>query len=180
MIGSSNGLVCIYQQLDCQLLVANPSTREVKKLYAFLLDICEYWGFGYDSSTNNYKVIVGFQKDKTTCFYALSLKTNIWELIRVFRDVDDEPISVRGVLLDGSVNWFMINKSNSKKFILSFDLPRQEFIEISVPDECDQDDMRLGVIKQCLCVYSQSPYTNKPDDMGNGKIQCKNALETGA
>ncbi|XP_071708383.1 F-box/kelch-repeat protein At3g06240-like [Rutidosis leptorrhynchoides] len=161
MIGSSNGLVCIYQQFDGQLLVANPSTREVKKLPELRLDISECWGFGYDSSTKDYKIIVGFWRLKTTCFNLLSLKTNIWEVIR---DVKYEPImSVRGVLLDGSIHWLMINKNNSKKVILSFDLSREEFIEISLPDECDQYNMRLGVIKQCLCIFSLSPYSRKPE-----------------
>ncbi|XP_071708388.1 F-box/kelch-repeat protein At3g23880-like [Rutidosis leptorrhynchoides] len=167
MIGSSNGLVCISKQSDGQLLVANPLTRVVKKLQQLpklFFKMSECWGFGYDSSVNDYKVILGFPIVKTTtCFFMLSLKTNIWQLIR---DVNYEPISMsmRGVFLDGSVYWLMINRINSKKVILSFELSREEFVQISIPNECDQDpDVRLGVIKQCLCIYRPLAYNRKPE-----------------
>ncbi|GJZ52778.1 F-box/kelch-repeat protein-like protein isoform X1 [Tanacetum coccineum] len=65
IVGSSNGLVCVTPVED-QVLVTNPSTREVRKLPPapripnFVMDrqyLC--WGFGHDLSTDDYKVVMG-------------------------------------------------------------------------------------------------------------------------
>lgn len=84
LVGSSNGLVCIYT-LRAQFIVANSWTREVRKLWNprmwyFLTLLC--WGFDYDSLTDNYKVIVGYSKgwDRTS-FQVFSLKSNDWKVI---------------------------------------------------------------------------------------------------
>ena len=70
IVGSSDGLVCISPK-DVELLVTNPLTREVnylptlpdkvlpdKTACRFISKPC--WGFGYDSSADDYKGVVGF------------------------------------------------------------------------------------------------------------------------
>nr|GEU78612.1 F-box protein CPR1-like [Tanacetum cinerariifolium] len=81
-IDSSNGLVCISDAKE--LLVDNPLTREVKALQ-YPLDIVfdsSCWGFGYDSITGDFKVVLGVLKGKDqTCFQVISLKSNAWKVI---------------------------------------------------------------------------------------------------
>nr|GEX45874.1 hypothetical protein [Tanacetum cinerariifolium] len=74
IIGSSNGLVCISPK-DVQLLVTNPLTREVNYLPTLPDEVlpekttCRFiskpcWGFGYDSSMDDYKKLIKTTNDK--------------------------------------------------------------------------------------------------------------------
>lgn len=161
LLGSSNGLVCI-SSFASQLVVANPSTREVQTLQEpQILDtkhLC--WGFGYDSSTDDYKVVLGFRKRVGwTCFQVLSLKSNVWKLIG---DVKYSFHSRIGILCNGALHWIMKDSSspNKKRVIASFQLSEEKFIKISEPDderyECGVascPNMNLGIIEDCLCVF---------------------------
>ncbi|GKC84346.1 putative F-box domain-containing protein, partial [Tanacetum coccineum] len=141
IIGSSNGLICI-SPYAAQFLVTNPSTREVKNLPT--LDgvvqknrwkLC--WGFGYDFSIDDYKLVVGIRiGDHRTCFHVLTLKSNVWRLV-------------------GDVNY---NTNNiASKIIISFDLSQEEFQEIPLPDDTRyvrQFFSWLGIIEECLCIFT--------------------------
>nr|XP_043612231.1 F-box/kelch-repeat protein At3g06240-like isoform X2 [Erigeron canadensis] len=161
LLGSSNGLVCIFLTHN-NFLVVNAETREVKKLkkpqFPFL-GACMY-GFGYDSSKDDYKVVVGIQKDKgRMCFYMLTLKSNTWEVIG---DVDYTCISRVGVLYNGALHWVAYHGApqNKQQVILSLDLSENEFKEISQPDDeryklevGSHWRMRLGIFDDCLCAF---------------------------
>nr|XP_043637016.1 F-box protein CPR1-like [Erigeron canadensis] len=170
LLGSSNGLVCISIH-NAQLFVVNPLTREVRKLRKHnlcnkLRAECEgkpvlCFGFGYDSSIDDYKVVVGFMKSKyVTCFHVLTLKSNAWTLVG---DVNYCYLRSVGVLCNGALHWVM-KDPNENKVILSFDLSREKFKQIPQPD----DDMvyqsyirapcsiiSLGIIDECLCIFDQ-------------------------
>ncbi|KAF5820103.1 putative F-box domain-containing protein [Helianthus annuus] len=63
LVGSSNGLVCIISYLRIgEVLVGNPLTRELRQLPLSTIDSPSCWGFGYDSSTDDYNVLVGARK----------------------------------------------------------------------------------------------------------------------
>ncbi|KAL8247038.1 hypothetical protein R6Q59_008254 [Mikania micrantha] len=167
IVGSCNGLVCISPE-DVELVVTNPSTRELKKLppppYRPHMDkilqirgvVC--WGFGYDSSADDYKVVAGFRKSFSkfrTRFHVLTLKSNIWKVVGEvkYRNIEGKS----GVLCGGALHWFMIGENN-KKVIVSLDLSTDELKEIPQPNadllyEC-KGDHRLGVIDESLCIYS--------------------------
>ncbi|MFS7916371.1 putative F-box domain-containing protein [Helianthus anomalus] len=84
LVGSCNGLVCIFSYLTWTNLVGNPLTREVRRLNlpSFLLDRSLCWGFGHDLSEDDYTVVVADKKgENQTCFYLLSLKSNVWRVI---------------------------------------------------------------------------------------------------
>ncbi|XP_076884902.1 F-box/kelch-repeat protein At3g06240-like [Bidens hawaiensis] len=130
--GSSNGLVCIECSIT-KLIVGNPLTREIRKLprrpYIVLFDAC--WGFGYDSSRDDYKVIVRARKgDDRTCFSVLSLKSNVW------RDIGEKKYAsfsnAAGVLFNGALYW-MIRDQNDRYSIASYDLSLEKFKEIPLP-----------------------------------------------
>ncbi|XP_076884904.1 F-box/kelch-repeat protein At3g23880-like [Bidens hawaiensis] len=87
LVGSSNGLVCIYSRESCTVVVGNPLTRESRqRRLPNGIGRSFYWafGFGYDSSTDDYKVIVGGQDvpcNSKTWFQVLSLKSNVWRVV---------------------------------------------------------------------------------------------------
>ncbi|GKC10324.1 F-box protein CPR1-like protein, partial [Tanacetum coccineum] len=92
VVGSSNGLVCVFSYLICKdalLLLVNPWTREVRELpmAPLLPKKTEPYevsaSFGYDSSSDDYKVVMGYKKKNVedALVQVLSLKSNTWKLI---------------------------------------------------------------------------------------------------
>ncbi|XP_071687358.1 F-box/kelch-repeat protein At3g06240-like [Rutidosis leptorrhynchoides] len=177
MVGSCNGLVCISTNTNNvpELLVTNPSTREVRQLpmapYKYRGRLC--WGFGYDSSTDDYKVVVGFEESMHHMrFQVLSLKSNQWKSLKPnkWKFVEDcEYLTYnttrntydRGFLYNGALHWFMDDTKKKKKVILSFDLTLKKFKEIPLPN--DMVDMyghrnRLGLFEEHLCICEFNCY----------------------
>ncbi|XP_076961171.1 F-box/kelch-repeat protein At3g23880-like [Bidens hawaiensis] len=169
IVGSCNGLVC-FSPRDVELVVTNPLTREQKKLptppywpnmdrISIIRDLVCCWGFGYDSCADDYKVIVGFRNifdiNQTTLF-VLTLKSNTWKVIGEIRYRNIRYKYKSGVLCGGALHWFMMD-GKMKKVIISLDLSTEKFKEIPQPDtadyDCDIEDLQLGVLEDCLCVY---------------------------
>ncbi|GJW26327.1 F-box protein CPR1-like protein [Tanacetum coccineum] len=167
IVGSSNGLVCV-TPVDAQVYVANPSTREVKELLTPGIcirnrhdrrDLC--WGFGYDSSIDDYKVVIGVsvyvEGNNLTRFHLLTLKSNIWKLIGEVKYIS---YSNFGSLCNGSLHWLMYDPLTKKMVIISFDLSQEKFREISQPDDSryvfDYTDIsrKLGIVEGCLCIFN--------------------------
>ena len=82
LVGSSNGLICTCSS-DAEIIVSNPCTREMRKLPHDFGSLC--WsmccGFGYDSSSDDYKFVAGLPKGDHTLFKEFSLKSNVWKVI---------------------------------------------------------------------------------------------------
>ncbi|GJY18273.1 hypothetical protein Tco_0389764 [Tanacetum coccineum] len=77
IIGTSNGLVCLLSADAKQILIANPSTRQVEQhLPASPINIPNAThlrsGFGYDFLTDDYKVIVDHKKKVVIVSFDLS------------------------------------------------------------------------------------------------------------
>lgn len=122
-------------------------------------------GSCYDSSIDDYKVILGFRKrdeDDVTCFQVLNLKSNVW---RVAGEVKYRFISKVGTLCNGALHWVVHPQNKKKGIIVSFDLSQQDFTEIPQPDDNalglphmnmrdGMTDMSLGVMDECLCIFS--------------------------
>ncbi|GKB05538.1 putative F-box domain-containing protein [Tanacetum coccineum] len=171
LVGSSNGLVCIHVCFKDELFVINPSTREVKKLRnppKYI--VIEVLGFGYDSSIDDFKVVVGFsyQDSNDILFIVLELKSNVWK--SVAGEVKGCPLlkygDTYGTLCNGVIYWPFRGK-----VIVSFDLSKEVIIEIPQPDPpCDSlqgdsldDDYTytLGTIKDRLCIIYQNERTKE-------------------
>ncbi|KAJ0941567.1 putative F-box domain, galactose oxidase/kelch, beta-propeller, F-box associated interaction [Helianthus annuus] len=170
LVGSSNGLVCIIiiSEFSCNVLVCNPSTREVRQLrpYSRLISSpLSCWGFGYDSSRDDYTVFVGARKgENQTCFQVLSLKSNVW---RVIGEVKYTFMTTAGILCNGALHW-IVEDQNNKKLIISYDLSKEEFKEIPQPEdpryECAFRSY-LGIVKECLCIYRRRRYSQVVHDI---------------
>ncbi|GJW02632.1 F-box protein CPR1-like protein [Tanacetum coccineum] len=167
LVGSSNGLVCVSLLLhevrdDYLILLINPRTREVRELplptmppikaiYELSLS------FGYDSSTDDYKLVMGIKKTGVdgSLVQVFSLKSMTWKLIGHINCL--LIYSKSGVLLNGAFHWFASDLSIKKLVILSFDLSREEFkvIPVPVPDDSTRYVVpfsTLGIFQDNLCM----------------------------
>ncbi|KAF5820118.1 putative F-box domain-containing protein [Helianthus annuus] len=164
LVGSSNGLVCIIikSEFGCNVLVSNPSTREVRQLrpYSGLISSLLCWGFGYDSSRDDYTVFVGARKGKNqTCFQVLSLKSNVWRVIGEVKYKYGWWFKQDGVLCNGALHWILRDDKNEKYIIIGYDLSKEEFREIPQPDDPGFEWTflsYLGIVKECLCISVMS------------------------
>ncbi|XP_071707708.1 F-box protein CPR1-like [Rutidosis leptorrhynchoides] len=176
MVGSCNGLVCIsfFKKRD-RFLVTNPSTREVRELPMLLpykFNNRVVWGFGYDSTTDDYKVVFGSDKSNHHMgFQVLSLKSNKWKY--TVGECDDyltynaHHRFLAGVLYDGALHWFVNDMKKNKTVILSYDLSLDKFKEVPQPCDAkyvcgDEHENILGVFEGCLCIIR--PYDLVSDD----------------
>ncbi|KAI8567027.1 hypothetical protein RHMOL_Rhmol02G0089700 [Rhododendron molle] len=149
-----NGLLLVHGISYEPNFLSNPFTRECKKLpKSPFSDINSnegsrypLRGFGYDSCTDDYKVVMVRNDDTDTDDVAVySLKTDAWSIIQVSHKYL-EPQT--GVYLNDRLHWLCrYNDMNG----IAFDLSDQVFREIQLPDyelEC----ARLVVLRGCLCL----------------------------
>ncbi|GJW02662.1 F-box/kelch-repeat protein-like protein [Tanacetum coccineum] len=129
--------------------------REVERI---LVSEAKCWGFGYDSSTDVYKVVVGFEKEKDNMmrFQVLTLKSNVWIVVGEVKYMWISTTGiVRGTLCNGALHLLMNDQNNEKKVIVSFCLSREEFKEIPQPDDTQfkcADNNSLGIFQGYLCL----------------------------
>ncbi|GJZ45163.1 putative F-box domain-containing protein [Tanacetum coccineum] len=172
MEGSSNGLVCIsYTGCENRIIVTNPLTGVFRELaQPPKLPYCpppysytRCMGFGYDSSTDDYKVVRAICNGDITLVHILSLKSNIWNL---FGRIDYlNPPTTPGILFNGALHWFWFEDANyydmDKASIVSFDLAKEEFREIPQPDDMRyvwSYDYSLGIFEGSLCIFIKKRY----------------------
>ncbi|MFS7992469.1 putative F-box domain-containing protein [Helianthus anomalus] len=176
LVGSSNGLVCIISYLTCKVLVGNPLTRVVRQLklprwMTHSPPVCS--GFGYDSSKDDYKLVVGAEKRKNrTRVQALSLKSNVW---RVIREVKYTFCTKIGILCNGALHW-IVRDEKMNMLIIAYDISKEEFKEIPQPEGCQFrfSTSHLGIVKECLSIFG---YTCKDDVWIMKKYNVKQSWE---
>ncbi|OMO74117.1 hypothetical protein COLO4_26715 [Corchorus olitorius] len=167
--GSCNGLICIV--FDHQrVLLWNPTIKEAKE-FAKLSDFDPkgtfFYGLGYDSSTDDYKVV------RTSCFSTatasdetqvevLALKSNIWRRIQSLQPRIVIKGPDYGICLQGALHWSAaISKTGSKTTyaIVAFDMVKENFYElVPVPDQIEENQyntLALGISgDNYLCLFS--------------------------
>ncbi|AES68761.1 putative F-box domain-containing protein [Medicago truncatula] len=169
-IGSCNGIVCIADNEYTSLVICwNPSTRKFKELPLFEKPMTGVnvmtFGFGYDSSKDNYKVVVVLEYlvlDEDDSFFnktqvkVHTLGTNIWRTIQDYH-FGGLIVPMKGEFVSGTINWLFSKEQfwEYPCFIVSFDLAKESYQKISPPnlggvDVCDLS--ALGVLRDCLCV----------------------------
>ncbi|GKC78461.1 putative F-box domain-containing protein, partial [Tanacetum coccineum] len=157
--GSSNGLVCMYElaRPENPIRVINPLTRkfrELRKPQGRAIDeACKTCclGFGYDSSTDDYKVV-------TAIYNRSDPRAHLFNY---------DQLQTPGILFNGALHWFWVdtNSITYKRVIVSFDLAKEEFREIPEPDDTRYVygyGSRLGIIEGRLCIYTQAEYIGSP------------------
>lgn len=145
VVGSCNGLICVVHGFNTFYLW-NPSTREEKTLpgpivvhVGRVFQGLLLYGFGYDYSTDDYKMFRGcFSQTKHTT-EIFSLKTNSW------RKIHEEypayyPSESSGVFVNTALHWAVEklydgNRVDRGNILVSFDLKEEKYMEVPLPDE---------------------------------------------
>jgi len=167
LVASCDGLICFVINPNLALLW-NPSMRKLKQLPALDTpkegdaDGNTIYGFGYDPFIDNYKVVSVFRYNVNACKTEVSvytLGTDYWRRISDFPSLMI-PYSQHGIFVNGTVNWladYDLDDNNSSGTIVSLDLRKEVYQEISHPDYGDVSfKLSLGVMRDCLCVFSHS------------------------
>ncbi|PRQ35965.1 putative F-box associated interaction domain-containing protein [Rosa chinensis] len=139
--------------------LVNPATREMKKVpktpswrpvRPFCLSLC---GFGFDSSTNEYKVVNGqvYSDINVIVFSVYTLKTDSWRKIECFSPY--HAYWFQGIFLNGAIHWSATTVGDrSSSVIVSYLLAEEEVREIRLPPIGDTCLANLGVFRDCLCI----------------------------
>ncbi|KAK9288011.1 hypothetical protein L1049_016456 [Liquidambar formosana] len=165
VFGSCDGLLCIVFDMNTAVLW-NPSTREYKRLpvpcSSGRKSSLFGYGFGYDSSIDDYKVVricPSARQGVPMGAELYTLKTNSWKKIEgitfdvLFMDRLD-----RGSFANGAMYWWVIaftfskDEYDSSSKILRFDLKAEKFKLLPPPRHIPKNLlMNLGVIAGFLC-----------------------------
>nr|GEU44788.1 hypothetical protein [Tanacetum cinerariifolium] len=110
MEGSCNGLVCIYS--GARIFVTNPVTREFREIQQApkrTAKEMQCLGFGYDSTSDDYKVVLAICQQGKALVRILSLKSNVWKPFgHVNYIFDDSLLAIPGILFNGALHWISL------------------------------------------------------------------------
>ncbi|KAB2613343.1 F-box/kelch-repeat protein [Pyrus ussuriensis x Pyrus communis] len=169
IMGSSNGLVCLF--INCHYtLLWNPCTGNSKEIPKPSPEpfLPAFYGFGYDSATDDYKVICNCPSaDRTYEVFVFTLKTGSWRIVEGLDHIEDE----RGLLLNGALHWLNVKRRADGSIdpksitITSFDLAKEKFQElVSLPNVLGDIFLGadLGVYKSShlLCSFDNFRFGN--------------------
>ncbi|KAI8556175.1 hypothetical protein RHMOL_Rhmol05G0231400 [Rhododendron molle] len=109
------------------------------------------FGFGYDESIDDYKVVRFFSS--TGCrevqVKVYTLRSDSWRRIRDF-PLSRFPKGL-GTFVNGSLHWIVVNESYN---IVSLDLAKETYGEVLQPEYGDGylHDITLDILNGCLCI----------------------------
>ncbi|OWM68087.1 F-box/kelch-repeat protein At3g06240-like [Punica granatum] len=166
VVGSCNGLVCLHVS-GKGLIVLNPTTGDCRELPNSKVAPWNnklFYGFGYDTHTDDYKVVWGCPADlgggansNQTSIVIFSLRTNSCRCLLEGTELRNYN---RGVYASGCLHWLMSGSASEPvSRIISFDLSAEKFHEIVTVPMTATDDLEsvllegLVVTGECLFVY---------------------------
>ncbi|PWA40685.1 F-box associated interaction domain-containing protein [Artemisia annua] len=147
------GLGCGLNLMGVGISIYNPNTRICNRVYGgFVAPVRHYqfvYSFGYESYTDDYKVVAVCKSNNKVKVY--SLKTRIWKKVSDFPDAN---LLQDGVFLNGCIYWLDYLPNNLPN-IVSFDLLKETYSQVTHPryDEGEKK-LDLGVLGDRLCVLS--------------------------
>ncbi|KAI9114984.1 hypothetical protein K1719_013997 [Acacia pycnantha] len=162
IVGSCNGLLC-FSVRPSHILVWNPTIRRCKKSpslgYEKRAGSYIIYGFGYDQSIDNYKVVSIFCYDSDgrghykTEVMVYTLGADSWRRIQEFPL--GIPYDEMGKFVSGTLNWVALEISHPhcSLAVISLDLRKESYAELSQPDYGEgMITLTLGVLGDCLCI----------------------------
>ncbi|KAK6254633.1 hypothetical protein SCA6_015938 [Theobroma cacao] len=178
IMGSCHGLVAVALEKD-KVFLWNPSTGDYKKLpdpcFPSSGLLC-FYGFGYDSSTDDYKLLLGAQTSawhpisytfcKEVTVSIFSLRNNSWRMIQ-FPSANSSIfpfLNLSGSLVNGALHW--LKGKNVTVEIQAFDLKTERFSIVPIPDKPQTSFhyLNIGVLggRLCLTFYNHNFCLNEP------------------
>ncbi|XP_061357373.1 F-box/kelch-repeat protein At3g06240-like [Gastrolobium bilobum] len=161
ILGSCRGFLFIERYPNLYLL--NPSVGFLRDLSYFEIgqehhnEVKPLIGFGYDPSTDNYLIVVLFSTfnndDMADRLVIFSLRTNSLKEIQM-PHIPFYYSENQSLLFNDAIHWLAYGE-NRLKVILAFDLIKENFYEISLPDgdfTIGFSFCNLGTMGGCLCL----------------------------
>ncbi|KAJ6866136.1 F-box/kelch-repeat protein [Populus alba x Populus x berolinensis] len=161
-LGSCDGIVCILDEVD-NVVLWNPSTRESKKLPgpSSFLNKDFSTGLGYDSSTDDYKMVIASSATATgsdqIMVEVFTLKTNTWRTVQGSLSGITLGGRYEGVFWNGALLWLGKQEGGAAHdldVIVPFDIEEEKFME-AVPLPNHFYTAFLSISGNCLCVLGQ-------------------------
>ncbi|KAM5583958.1 F-box protein CPR1-like [Rosa sericea] len=167
IVGSCNGLICL--KAGCGgVFLWNPCTGDASKLPEQTVSDANwgdmFFGFGYDSTTEDYKVILG--GTTTTKMEVFTLKKGSWRNVGNLKDYGK--ISGQGWLSNGALHWIEKGRDDqysSTSRIILFNLAEEKFLEMVrlsflSNNKCSQ--IGMSTIRNSLFVYCAHEVISDP------------------
>ncbi|GMI66269.1 F-Box Protein92 [Hibiscus trionum] len=170
LVSSCNGLLCFRgtHRSFGLICVYNPFTRDYIELPKLIAEHPSHHvgvlGFGFDASTEKYKVVEVLYKGITrrssssieSAVHILSVGSPTW------RNLGSFPFHFMWqksqILVHGKLHWISYpDKNNATNLIMSFDLANEQFLEVPLPDcmiSWDRQFHELVVLRGCLSAVS--------------------------
>ncbi|GKA90683.1 putative F-box domain-containing protein [Tanacetum coccineum] len=142
-----------------------PELCSIKILDVWEVSSMAMYAYQFILGTDNHNLLDTFGNTSITrsfrggrvLVHILSLKSNIWKLFGHinYRSREDTP----GILFNGALHWFWFDATYpgyEKVLIVSFDLAKEEFIDIPQPDDTRyvwSNCSTLGIIEGRLCIF---------------------------
>ncbi|KAK9016784.1 hypothetical protein V6N11_079278 [Hibiscus sabdariffa] len=161
VLGSCNGLICLrFWNVVSKFILWYPSIQKYISLPRLRIsnDVHINFGFGFDSRTNDYKlVIIWLEKgDAWIKPFLFSLNENCWKRVNAIPpSYTSYSCELLVPFVNGTAHWIGYQKRNNGVFtnaILGFDLSAEEFFEISL----DESLIGLGLMVLSTMKYGES------------------------
>ncbi|XLU35808.1 hypothetical protein S245_071874 [Arachis hypogaea] len=179
MIGTCNGLLCLHDKqredglLSPRAMLWNPCTGFTSQPLEIggIFSVC---GFGYDHVNDKYKLFVIVEKksgESFTRIFTFGPKST-WRTIQDFpyrlHDPNNKTILLAPVGLfvsgTGTLNWLLCSSRTSFVAVLSLDLVKETYSQISLPSRDSDDSLRvfpqLATLRGCLAVCYETKKTH--------------------
>ncbi|PRQ52358.1 putative F-box domain, galactose oxidase/kelch, beta-propeller, F-box associated interaction [Rosa chinensis] len=168
IVGSCNGLICLILDFVTEesftFMIWNPCTGEYQVLPQPPVHASRgcFFGFGYDSTSDDYKVIVGSSRYEFVVVFML--KKGSWrKLERLNRYFE---VNWHGCLVNEALHWVLTQEEDGWLIaprIVSFDLGEEKFHEIPFSYPPDANDRQglfpdVGILCNCLTLEFQTMY----------------------
>jgi len=155
ILGSCNGLLCLFDIYQHNFASWNPSINLKSKTSPTIItsdnEIIIDYGFGYDQINDKYKVLViVLHKFEKTAARIYTFGEFFWNTFPNFLCYLHSQL---GVYLSGTLNW--IGNKDNEDVLISIDLEKEIYGEVSLPQHDDADNVRsthLSILSDCLCV----------------------------
>ncbi|XP_058202603.1 F-box/kelch-repeat protein At3g23880-like [Rhododendron vialii] len=132
-----DGLVCVHTDKKT-IFLWNPSTKKSRKLPSITIpyDWSPACGLGYDTSTDDYKVVLVFNGGSNRDYHrnkvaVYALRADSWR--RIADCPHSIPMAGKGKFVSGALHW-TVSGSSSVELIVSLDLAKETYGEVLQPD----------------------------------------------
>ncbi|XP_031273411.1 F-box protein CPR1-like [Pistacia vera] len=158
IVGSCNGLICLYCDMEFKLALWNPFTRRYKMLPMAKVNRIQggeqHLSHGLGCVKDDYKVVQIIQSFKKgnlleTEIKVYSLKLNSWTKVEDF-PFGGSDFPNNGCFLDGDLYWLAWTKPTAKHLLVRFELEAEKFDQLELPNVDDSAELHLGVLGGCL------------------------------